>query len=98
MKVKGTMAQTYNAGELDELTDRVVQLKERYEQGKMTFASHLLDDFTASLSAIRLRPDGRVDPATVDGRIRAATLAVKAIGMRNEIKNAIGIGYARSLF
>ena len=39
----------------------------------------VIDCFRESLMAIRLRPDGLVDPATVDGRIRAMTLAIRAL-------------------
>ena len=69
------MSRTFTDEEVQDLTDRVFLLKERIEQGKMLFAPHLVDDFVHSMEAVRLRPDGKVDPTTVDGRIRAMTLA-----------------------
>ncbi len=74
------MAQrTYTEEEIQDLTDRVFLLKEQLEAGKILFAEHLVAGFQRSLSAIQLRPDGLVAPETIDGRIRAATLAIRAM-------------------
>lgn len=78
----------YTEEEVQDLTDRVFLLKEKLESGKMHFAPHLVDDFRRSFEAIRIRPDGKVDPQTVDGRIRASTLALMAIKQRENTKNS----------
>ncbi|MBV6306291.1 hypothetical protein KVP10_15475 [Candidimonas humi] len=79
---------SYTEAEIQDLTDRVFLLKERLEAGKIHFAPHLIEDFRRSFEAIRLRPDGKVDPRTVDGRIRASTLAIVAMNQREEMKNS----------
>ena len=81
----------YTEEEVQDLTDRVFLLKEKIEAGKMQFAAHLIDDFKRSYGAIRLRPDGKVDPKTVDGRIRAATLALLAMKQREEMKKSASL-------
>jgi hypothetical protein len=75
-------------GEVQDLTDRVFLLRQRIEQGKMRVAEHLVDGFTKSMQAIRLRSDGKVDPDTVDGRVRATTLAIRAMKYREDAKKA----------
>lgn len=82
----------YTEEEIQDLTDRVFLLRQQLEAGKMHFAAHLVDDFRRSYEAIRLRSDGRVDPTTVDGRIRAATLAVRVMKDRSDAKAAISLG------
>lgn len=64
----------YSEEEIQDLTDRVFLMRDRLEAGKIHFAAHLVEEFRKSFEAIRLRPDGLVDPTTVDGRIRASTL------------------------
>jgi hypothetical protein len=78
--------------ETQDLTDRVFLLREQLEAGKIHFAAHLVDDFRRSYEAIRLRPDGLVDPKTVDGRIRSATLAIRAMKHRDESRRAVSLG------
>lgn len=82
---------SYTEDEVQDLTDRVFLLKEKLEAGKMHFAAHLVDDFRRSFQAIRLRPDGKVDPHTVDGRIRASTLAVLAMKQREDMKKSASL-------
>jgi hypothetical protein len=77
--------------EIQDLTDRVFLLKEKLEAGEMHFAAHLVDDFRRSFEAIRLRPDGKVDPRTVDGRIRASTLALMAMKQREDMKKSASL-------
>lgn len=81
----------YTEEEVQDLTDRVFLLKEKLESGKMHFAAHLVDDFRSSFEAIRLRPDGKVDPRTVDGRIRASTLALMAMKQREDMKKSASL-------
>ncbi|WP_416311236.1 hypothetical protein [Pseudomonas sp. W03] len=88
----------YSEQEIQDLTDRVFVMREKIESGKMKFAPHLIDGFRQSFEAIRLRPDGLVDPATVDGRIRSATLAVKAIAYREEAKESVSLHKIQSLY
>lgn len=85
------------------LTDRVFLIKSQLEAGKLHIASHLIDGFKESLEKIRLRPDGKVDPTTVDGRIRAMGAAVNHFFERDEIKKKFNItdfqeAYFRMLF
>lgn len=88
----------YSEDEIQDLTDRVFLLRDRLEGGKIKFAPHLIDGFRMSFEAIRLRPDGRVDPSTVDGRIRASTLAIKAFAHRDETKEAISLTKIQSIY
>ncbi|MCL6714174.1 hypothetical protein M8R20_45115 [Pseudomonas sp. R2.Fl] len=93
----------YTEEEIQDLTDRVFLLKQRLEEGTIHFADHLAEGFLHSYEAIRLRSDGLVDPETVDGRIRSATLAIRHFQYRNEVKEAISTGeiqdaYFRMLF
>ncbi|MGE8450051.1 MAG: hypothetical protein ACN6OP_05370 [Pseudomonadales bacterium] len=81
----------YTEEEVQDLTDRVFLLKEKLEAGKMQFAPHLVDDFRRSFEAICLRPDGKVDPRTVDGRVRASTLAVMAMKQREDMKRSASL-------
>jgi hypothetical protein len=97
------MQRTYTDEEVQDLTDRVFQLTERIESGTMNFAPHLVEGIHRSLQAIRLRPDGLVDPETVDSRIRAMTMAVRAMTYREDTKKQISIAeiqehYFQALF
>ncbi|WP_354677360.1 hypothetical protein [Cupriavidus plantarum] len=81
----------YTAEEIQDLTDRVFQLRELLEAGKMHFADHLVDDFRQSWAAVRLRDDGLVEPESVDGGIRSATMAVRAMKYREEGKASVSL-------
>lgn len=89
---------TYTADEVQDLTDRVFLLRENLESGKMFFAPHLVDDFKRSYEAIRLAPDGTVDPATVDGRIRASTLALIVMRQREEAKREVSLAQIQEAY
>jgi len=85
-------SRTYTEDEIQDLTDRVFLLKERLEAGKMHFANQeLADGFRRSYEAIRLRPDGKVDPTSLDGRIRASTLALVAMKQREDTKKSMSL-------
>lgn len=85
-------SRTYTEEEVQDLTDRVFLLKEQLEAGKMRFASQdLADGFRRSYEAIRLRPDGKVDPTSLDGRIRASTLALIAMKQREDAKKSLSL-------
>jgi hypothetical protein len=88
----------YTEEEIQDLTDRVFLLKEQLEAGKIFFAEHLVADFQRSLGAIRLRTDGLVAPETVDGRIRTATLAIRAMKQREEAKNAVSLAQIQEIY
>lgn len=81
----------YSPAEIQDLTDRVFLLRKNLEEGKIHFAAHLVDSFRSSYEAIRLTPDGLVDPSTVNGSIRAATLALREFKYRQEAKDAISL-------
>lgn len=83
---------TYTEEEVQDLTDRVFLLKEQLEAGKLRFANQeLADGFRQSYEAIRLRPDGKVDPTSLDGRIRASTLALIAMKQREDAKKSLSL-------
>jgi len=86
-------SKTYTEEEIQDLSDRVFLLKERLKDGKIHVAAHLAEDFNQSWSAVRLSPNGLVDPNTVDGRIRCATLAIKSMKYREDTK--IGVSLAQ---
>ncbi|SAF28626.1 hypothetical protein [Enterobacter kobei] len=88
---------------VNDLTDRVFLIKRELEAGTLKIAAHLVDGLAESLSKIRLRPDGKVVPQTVDGRIRAMGVAVLHFVERNEIKSKFSLhelqeAYFRILF
>ena len=92
MQQESMSTRTYTEDEVQDLTDRVFLLKEQLEAGMMRFASQeLADGFCRSYEAIRLRPDGKVDPTSLDGRIRAMTLAVIAMRQRDDAKKSISL-------
>ena len=83
---------TYTEEEVQDLTDRVFLLKEQLETGKLRFANQELEDgFRRSYEAIRLRSDGKVDPTSIDGRIRASTLALIALKQREDAKKSLSL-------
>lgn len=85
-------SRTYSEDEVQDLTDRVFLLREQLDAGKMQFANQeLADGFQRSYEAIRLRPDGKVDPTSLDGRIRAMTLAIIAMRQRDETKKSLSL-------
>lgn len=85
-------SRTYTEEEVQDLTDRVFLLKEQLEAGKIRFVSQeLADGFRRSYEAIRLRPDGKVDPTSLDGRIRASTLALVAMKQRQDAKKSLSL-------
>lgn len=85
-------SRTYTEEEVQDLTDRVFLLKEQLEAGKVQFANQeLADGFRRSYEAIRLRPDGKVDSTSLDGRIRAMTLAMMAMRQREDAKKSLSL-------
>jgi hypothetical protein len=68
----------------DQLHKRVMLLKEEMEAGRLHFAKGI--DIADSLLKVRFASDGKVDPASVDARIRALTLAVAFGAKRREVK------------
>lgn len=75
----------------DALRWRLEVLKAELDAGKIHVAEHLIDGFRASLGAIRLQADGRVDLSTVDGRIRSMALATGMMHQRQAAKDAISL-------
>lgn len=85
-------SRTYTEEEVQDLTDRVFLLKEQLEAGNIRFANQeLADGFRSSYEAIRLRPDGKVDPTSLDGRIRASTIALIAMKQREDAKKSLSL-------
>lgn len=89
---------TYTEEEVQDLTDRIFLLKEQVAAGKMHFAKHLVENFQRSWSSIRLRPDGLVDPATVDGRIRSIALTISEMKHREEAKTAVSLAQIQDAY
>lgn len=85
-------SRTYTEEEVQDLTDRVFLLREHVDAGKMRFANQELEDgFRRSYQAIRLRSDGKVDPASLDGRIRSSVLALTAMSQRENAKKSLSL-------
>ncbi|EKN4177930.1 hypothetical protein [Yersinia enterocolitica] len=76
---------------VNDLTDRVFLIKQELEAGKIKIASHLIEGFISSFEKVRLRSDGKVDPSTVDGRIRSMGAVVNHFIERDTIKNKYSI-------
>ncbi|MEK0169210.1 hypothetical protein [Pseudescherichia vulneris] len=84
--------ETYqNEDYVNDLTDRVFLIRRELELGKIKIASNLIEGFVSSFEKIRLRADGKVDPATVDGRIRSMGAAVSHFIEREETKKKYSI-------
>lgn len=60
--------------ELDKIHDMVVFLNEELRAGRIKICSKLTAD---ALARVRFGPDGKVDPSTVDGSVRALALGAK---------------------
>ena len=88
----------YSEEEIQDLTDRVFLAREQFQAGKVHFAALLADDFFRSFEAIRLRADGKVDPRTVDGRIRTFTLAMVVMRQREDAKKAMSLADIQSAY
>lgn len=91
-------SKTCTEEEIQDLTDRVFLLKEQIEAGKMRLAEHLAVDFMESLAAVRLRPDGLIDPNTLDGRIRSVTLAIRTMKYREEAKDSMSLAQIQDTY
>lgn len=78
-----------NEGYVNDITERVFLIQRELEAGKIKVAPHLIEELFSSLNKIRLLPDGRVDPDTVDGTVRAMGAAVRHFTERLEIKKTI---------
>ena len=68
----------------DELHERVMLVKEEMKAGRL----HIRDGLNVidSLRKVRMAPDGKIDPDTVDGLVRAIALAVAFGSSRREAK------------
>lgn len=77
--------------EREELHRRIILLQEKIKEGKIKFASHLIDGFRKSMERVRILPDGMVDPDSVDGRIRSMCLLIAYEHDRKEWKEAVSL-------
>ncbi|WP_440637279.1 hypothetical protein ACSHT2_25585 [Bradyrhizobium sp. PUT101] len=75
--------------EEEALRARLQNLRDEMEAGRVFFASHL--SVTDSLKAVRSGPDGRIDLATVDSRVRALANAVSFSTNRRQAKEAVSL-------
>lgn len=82
----------------EELRWRLELLKTKLDEGKIVFASHLLEDVRKSLAAVRYGRDGKIDLSTVDSRIRALSLTAAELGRRDAEKDAISLGDITNIY
>ncbi|MDF2604700.1 hypothetical protein [Sphingomonas sp.] len=75
----------------EELQRRLGILKGKLEEGKITVADHLAAGVKESLSRVRYGADGKVDLATVDGRVRSMAMAVAMMQDREDTKSAASL-------
>ncbi len=68
----------------DELHRRVTLLKEELEAGRLKIPRGM--PLVESLKKVQLSPDGKVDPDSVDGDVRAAAALVAGLREREELK------------
>ncbi len=73
----------------DELHRRIEILRDQFEAGKVKVLSHIADGIFESLGRVRLAPDGKVDPDTVDARVRAMALGVSHHKDRQDAKEEL---------
>lgn len=81
------MSKKYSDDEIQYYTDGIFLLIKKIEENKFKIASHLVSNFEDSLNKVRLLDDKRVDPETVDGRIRALLAGLFGFEERNQLKN-----------
>lgn len=82
----------YEAG----LQKRLLLLREKLAEGKMQFSPGL--DVAESLKAVRSRPDGSVDLATVDGLVRSLALGIEAMEERDQAKALVSLADIQSTY
>ena len=80
-----------NKDERKQLTERLNILRDKIEEGKLSFAAHLADDYRASLRRVRLDSDGIVIEETVDSRVRALANMVSDFKYRDDTKKVASI-------
>lgn len=74
-----------------ELRRRLVLLKEKLADGKISIAEHLGEGFKQSFGNVRYGGDGEIDLSTVDGRIRSMAMAVAMMEDRDNTKSAASL-------
>ncbi|MGY4346087.1 hypothetical protein ACVWXM_002554 [Bradyrhizobium sp. GM7.3] len=78
-----------NEHEDEALRAQLQNLREEMAAGRVFFASHL--PVTDSLKAVRSGPDGKIDLATVDSRVRALASAVSFSTNWRQAKEAVSL-------
>ncbi len=82
----------------EELRWRLELLKVQLEEGKVSIAPHLADDFERSLTAITYLENGLIDLSTVDGRVRSLALMAVVSDNRDKAKEAISLEELSSFY
>lgn len=82
----------------EELHRRIMILRDKAQAGKIHLAEHLAANVLESLDRVGLAPDGLVDPATVDGTVRAMALMMAHFQDREEWKEAISLQQVQEAF
>lgn len=80
----------------ERLRRRLTILQQQMQEGKVKIAEGL--QVIESLKAVRAGPDGKIDLNTVDGHVRALSLAVEGMHDRNELKKQISLSEIQNMY
>lgn len=80
----------------ERLRRRLTILQQQMQEGKVKIAEGL--QVVESLKAVRVGPDGQIDLNTVDGNVRALSLAVAGMHERNELKKQISLSEIQNMY
>ena len=75
----------------EELQWRIEVLRTKLAEGKIVVADEMAEDLKQSLLAVRTGADGKIDLATVDGRLRSMALITAAMENRERSKDALSL-------
>ncbi|MBR9718634.1 hypothetical protein G3T40_17050, partial [Acinetobacter baumannii] len=82
----------------ERLRYRLKILSEKLSEGKVKFASHLVEDFKESMRKIRYDKNGEIILDSVDGRIRSMALGIEQIDTRDKLKKQISLFEIQNLY
>lgn len=75
----------------EELRRSLKVLRKSFDEGKIVIAEHLADDLEKSLLNVRAGPDGEIDLATVDARVRSMARMTAYFDARDQTKAAASL-------
>jgi len=73
-------------------------LSKKLNEGKVKFASHLVDDFKESMRKIKYDKNGEIILDSVDGRIRSMALGMEQFDTRDKLKKQISLAEIQKLY